>query len=264
MERALGPQLDGWLKAHYFKFGLRWTELAQEESGGLGLGLTIAFALCLLLWWRGGRRRSGRAESAGLAGWQRRAWWTWLAISFAVIGSKLGAGVPRVWRVCAALVSASVIPAVLLTPSRPLVPPRVLIKLARDCRLKPSALERLETTYDVYARRADPFGPIRASWPADEKVIGLVSDGSEPTAGWWMPYGSHRCVYLMSDEAIAAARREGVRYVVVEDSIARRFLHTDTQGWLQAHHATRLREWDLKLLAAGTPEHYTLARFDGG
>src|SRR5581483_8638045 len=248
LEQAFGARFRAWLLREYPKFNPGWTELPKEEDGGLGLGITLALCVAAAVHWSNRRAGSAGRHVGALLLWQRTAWWCWLAISFAAVAAKLGTGsaFPRnllpwfpvvlaplvgcigtasvarsaVWRVCAVLASLSVVPALLLTPSRPVISPVILEGFARKCGLGSESTERLRVTYDIYAHRADAYAEIRKAWPAGERVIGLVSDGSEPTAGWWKPYGTHSCVYLMSDAGVDKARREGVRYVVIEDSIA--------------------------------------------
>src|SRR5207302_4764386 len=96
----------------------------------------------------------------------------------------------RIWKILAPLASLSALPALFFTPSRPLVPPSILLEAAVRVGINPARVERLHVVYDVYGRRADPFAMFRDALPVDAKVLGLVSDGNEPTSSWWKPYGS--------------------------------------------------------------------------
>jgi hypothetical protein len=168
----------------------------------------------------------------------------------------------RLWRACAPLVSLSVLPAILLTPSRPLVPPQMVIWLARSAGASNASLARIEAVYSVYASRADPFAELTRELPPEERTLGLVTDGAEPTASWWKPYGSHRCVYLLSEAQTDAARRTGVRYVVLQELGCQRYFNTNAAGWLDLHHAQVVKTIEVKLFPGYPPFPYTLARLE--
>ncbi len=214
--------LPAWNHSHYGRFTLRLNELAQEETGGLGLGITVALLLMAALWWRA--RRAGKLTAARpqLPRWQRIAWWAWLGFAYLAVAAKLGTGdsFPRnllpwfplplapviafigceaaqrskAWRTLAPLAALSVLPAVLLSPSRPLIPAEFILNLSRAAGAAAAAQDRIRKVYETYAVRADPFAPLRAELPPDARVIGLLTQGGEATSAWWKPYGSRRCV----------------------------------------------------------------------
>jgi hypothetical protein len=237
---------------------------------------------------KAGRRPGG---SASLLPWQWTAYWTCLGIGLLVITAKLGTGpaVPRnllpwfplvlgpilaflghekcassrLWRVAAPVIFLSVLPALVLTPSRPLVPPRTLIDLAERAHLGAPALERLRTVYEVYAQRADPFMPIKAAIPPDAEVIGLVSDGSESTAAWFKPFGHRWPVYLLSAGEVDAVRSAGqVRYVVIKEPCCEKYFKMQPTRWLERFRARPIQSFEVRLFASRPPVRYTVARLE--
>jgi hypothetical protein len=292
MEKALGQGLDSWLRARYTKFSLRLNELPQEETGGLGLGITMVLIFNIALWCRCVKARGYPARKSRLLPWQKMAWWTWLGFCCLVLSARLGTGpaFPRnmlpwtplllapviaffdhggicrikAWRIATALAALSVLPALILTPSRPMVRAAPLFELAAKLGAPVQALERARVVYEVYARRDDPFAPLKSELPENVGILGLVSDGNEPTASWWKPYGRRRCVYLLSEDAVNSARKVGVRYVVIQEPACRTYFDTDPAGWMQTHQARPVASRDVKLLAAVPSFNYTLARFESG
>ena len=290
-EKGLDGGLASWLHAHYGKFTLKLSELPQEEGGGLGLGLTVGVILCLIWWARSRRTQAARpARCSPLLPWQWVAYWACLGLGLAAITSKLGTGpaVPRnllpwcplvlgpvlavlgrgkcassrIWRVAAPLISLSVLPALLLTPSRPLVPPRLLISLAERAHLGAVA-ERLRVVYEVYGQRADPFIAIRQAIPPDAEVIGLVSDGGEPTAAWFKPFGHRWPVYLLSAADVEAARTSGgVQYVVVKEGCCEQYFKMPTARWFERFRARPIKSFEVRIFAAKPPDRYSLARLE--
>ena len=169
----------------------------------------------------------------------------------------------RIWRTVAPLASLTIVPGLLLTPSRPLISPATLLKFAERGGLSPASLQRLKVVYAVYGHRADVFASFRKEWPPDTRIIGLISDGNEPTASWLKPYGSHRCLYLLSEAAVTKAREEGVEYVVLKEPSCLKYFNMDVTRWLEAHQAREIKALEARLVAAQPPVRYTLARFEG-
>jgi hypothetical protein len=292
LEHGLGGGLLSWLQSNYGKFTLRLNELPQEECGALGLGITLALIMNVALWLRLRAQRAGNLPvcKSELLPWQRLAWWGWLGFAGLVVFAKLGTGMafPRnllpwspfllapilavigreaiirslIWRRLLPLISLSVLPGIILTPSRPLIPQPMLLKLAQKSGLSNASLERLDVAYDVYAQRADPFTTIKRAWPEETRIIGLLSDGAEPTAAWWTPYGTHRCVYVLSEAGLSAARSEGVQYIVIAELSCQKFFNMDTARWLETHHARQIKAMDVRVVAGWPSIRYTLARFE--
>ena len=290
LEHSLGHGLDAWLQLHYAKFTLRTNELPQEESGALGLGITLALITSVILWAGRGKAGNVSALKFQILPWQKIVWWIWLGFAGLIISAKLGTGpgFPRemlpwlplllapviaffgcgrisrssIWRTLVPLISLSVVPALLLTPSRPLIPQFTLFKLAQKSGASTASLERFNVVYDVYARRANPFAAIKNELPPNIRILGLISDGDEPTAAWWKPYGSRRCIYLLSEAEVKAAREEGVQYIILKEPSCRQYFNTDTARWLETHQARPIKTVEIRILAAAPPVRYTLAQFE--
>jgi hypothetical protein len=206
----------GWLREKYPRFDVAWGELPSEEGSGLGLGLTVLAVASLF----GGR---GRSRAAGAPG---GGWWIGMAslvacvAYLAKVGSEASARLAspyypfilipwllafgndlvvrqRWWRVLAVLVALSILPAVILTPSRPLWPAQsVLDHLAS--KLPDNALvRRSRLVYEVYARRDDDVGVLKPLLPSDGRLVGYVPEDNGIEAPLWKPYGSRTIVDVL-------------------------------------------------------------------
>jgi len=288
LQKSLGPQVLAWISSHYEKFELKLNELPQEEASSLGLGITAALLVCFVLW----LRHRGQSRSPNRTGllkpWQFTAWWAWLLLSLLVVLAKLGTGqaLPRnllpwfpvliaallavfgtesvvrsrVWKVVAVCAALSVLPALALSPSRPLIPPRLLFGFAERCGVKPSATERMKIVYDVYAQRADPYTELRNTIPVSVKELALVTDGGEPTSSFLKPYGKRICRYLRNGAEVELARADGLDFVIIHEAACETYFGMNAQQWCQTFHAEMIKSSDIRIFAGQPPWRYVLVK----
>jgi hypothetical protein len=288
-EQRLGENFLTWMREHYDKFTMRLHEMPQEESGGLGLGVTAALMIAAGVWLRA-RNKIAPGAPPGLLRWQRMTWWGWFGFAVLVIAAKLGTGLafPRnmlpwiplalapvaaffgraplcssfLWRAGAPLAALSVWPAISLNPSRPLVPPSMILSIVERMHLSAGMQEQMQVTYEIYGKRADAFADLRTDLPPGTKVLGLVSDGSEPTVSYWKPFFSRRCVYLVTDAEMHAAPAKGVEYFIVADNSCLRYFGIHTDEFLAKYGAKEIKSVPVRMLVGWPAARYTLAKFD--
>jgi hypothetical protein len=203
-----------WLRQRYERFGIRWGEMAGEESSGIGLGITALAALSFFGGWNPKRSAADLGRWLGLAAY----------VAFAVYLVKMGSeAAPRLaapyypfllipllrariherlvrygwWRVLAALVALSIIPAIILAPSRPLWPAQaVLGRLA--ARMPGNALlTRSQLVYQVYGFRDNDIAVLKSLLPSDGRAVGYVPEENGIEAPLWKPYGSRTIVQVL-------------------------------------------------------------------
>ena len=194
--------------------GLR--ELPGEEGAGLGLGLTILFFLALFA--AIGSRPwaiTPPSPALGLA---------WLAtlISILIYSSKMAIGCPariilpalmflivgfsalpnhsqlvrsRLWRWASFFAMGSSLLVLILTPSRPLFPEGLMVKLAQKLSLPPSLNERIFNVYEAYGRRARAFSPLLTAVPPGTHILGYTG-GVALEAALWKPYGDRSIIFV--------------------------------------------------------------------
>ena len=288
VEQKTGESFLTWMRRHYDKFTMTLHEMPQEETGGLGLGITFAMLVGAGVWLLRRSKKPGGAPP-GLLRWQRMTWWAWFGFAVLAIAAKLGTGLafPRnmlpwyplalapmaaffgrvplakslVWKITAPLAALSLLPALALNPSRPLVPPSVTIRLAEALHLPSGIQGPIRDTYEIYAKRADVFADLRTDLPPDAHVLGLVSDGSEPTVSYWKPFGSRRCIFMITELEMRAARNQGVEYFIVADNSCLRYFDLHTDEFLAKYGAKEIKTVEIRMLVGWPSARYTLAKF---
>jgi len=222
-----------WIREHFPRFNPQWSEMASEESSGLGLGITLLAAASALA---AGFRRSEPQEKGTMT------WWlicggvgAWVV--FAVTLGSEAAGrlsapyyplllLPalrhsrltaiyhhRLWRFCGVGVAASVLPAVLLTPARPLWPAVQIVTEASTRHPDQPALARAAQVYATYASRHDFLAPLKPFIPAGTRAIGFVPTINDLEAPLWKPYGHWRVVEVTTaskDDPVIASLRGSI------------------------------------------------------
>ena len=204
------------LRQQYPRFILGWGELATEESSGLGLGLTILAAFSFLGIWS----KKPYRPAADWGRWIGLASYIALAAYLVKMGSEaasrlaapfypfilipfLRAGIydqftrRRWWRILATLVALSILPAVILTPSRPLWPAQSVLAWLSSKMPGNALLARSQRVYRVYAHRDKDVAPLKPLLPNDGRDVGYVRADNDIEAPLWKPYGSRRIVEIL-------------------------------------------------------------------
>lgn len=188
-------------------FGLR--ELSDEEGAGIGLGVAVLLLVSLgagLI-----TRMSGvismKALTFGGLSW----------IALLVLMGKFGNdGISRLiacyypvivipvlamrsqvllvrtswWKGIAVLCQLAVLPSIILSPPRPMLPINSIIDLAEHAHLVPALTERIRLVYLVYANRNDQLAIVREHLPPGVKTIGFAGTSDESEYSFWKPYGN--------------------------------------------------------------------------
>jgi hypothetical protein len=266
-------KVDGWLDRqlpaswrHLLEEGFprysgnHLNELPQEEAAALGLGVTlllltaIGATVCGL--GRAGSRRGAMAalSPVGLAAWVS-------AFFFMLkMGSEADARlmlpyyplviIPilllpaqnhllhfRAWRILLVLAALSVLPAVVLSPARPLWPAqKISERLARQHPGNPS-LQRLATVYSAYAGRNDALAPLRAGLPDGILKIGFFAGSNDTDYSLWRPFGSRQIEYLQTGAARPVLVPDDVEWIVIKRAAWTEAGGVPLETWAAQHHA---------------------------
>lgn len=206
---AEGPL--SWIKAGFADLRMTHPQLASEENSGLGLGVSAALVLGAAGGWR--HLRIKRLVSPGglvFAGF-------WFALLFFMI--KLGnCGAPRLvapyyvgliglplllmhsdkvfrqkwWRRCSLLLLLPILPALAMSPARPLLPVRTIVGILNDKGISTATLSRMGVVYEVYANRYDAYQSVRELLPENTTSIGFAGTSGESQYSFWLPVGTRR------------------------------------------------------------------------
>jgi hypothetical protein len=235
-------------------------ELPSEEGAGIGLGISLTLICALLAALlcpqklSAGKRFSvatfiGLAALVALMAYMTEMgseatgrlllpYYPLLIIPLLCLASQeklLRSKIWRAWLVAAAL---SVLPAIVLSPSRPLWPAgrwsQAWLQHQPDNRLA----QRVAAVYAGYGNRNDALRGIRNQIPDDARKIGLVAGSNDAEYSLWRPFGRRvvQCLRLHHDSP-GLLLPDDVEWIVVHvkewDSAA----GVPLPDWAAQHHA---------------------------
>jgi hypothetical protein len=235
----------------------RLNELPQEETAGLGLGVTLLLlaAMIAAIFEFTGKRSFPKMSLIGLA--------AWISILFFMLkmGSEATARlllpyyplaiVPILllpvqnhllrfpaWKIFTVLAALSVLPVVILSPSRPLWPAMSVSEwLVRHYPDKPVA-QRVAAVYFAYAHRNDALAPLRANLPAGVLKIGFFAGSNDADYSLWRPFGLRQVEYLQiaADQSIVSVPGD-VEWIVVKRAAWSEASNIPLETWAAQHRA---------------------------
>jgi hypothetical protein len=255
-------------------------ELPQEESAGLGFGLTILSFLALF------------------AGIVARPWKittpspalaiAWLAtlVSILIYSSKMAIGCPariilpalmflivgfsalpnqcwlvrsRVWRWTAFFAIGSSMLVLILTPSRPLFPQELMVKLAQKLSLPPSLNERIFNVYETYGHRARAFSPLLTAVPPGTGVLGYTG-GVALEAALWKPYGNRSIIFVPPSDLLENPQCPHPELLIASAYIIKKSTGLEPLEWIRKTGASILVQKEIIFLVRIGPELFYLLK----
>ena len=266
----------------------RLNELPQEEASGLGIGVTVLLlasaAACAL------RRRYPSDHRVSL----RRscpellvpfAGWIAVLVYMLKMGSEATArlmlpyyplaivpilwmpGQERLarccaWKIFAALAALCVLPAIILSPSRPLFPVQTITgSLARQ-HPESAGIQRFAVVYSTYARRNDVLAPLRAAIPSDVTEIGFVAGSNDTDYSLWRPFGQRKVVELRSTDGKTVEVPDDIHWIVIKRDLWPEYSNVPLQKWVADHHGQIVLSVPLVVLVGWGPQTWCLVQLD--
>jgi hypothetical protein len=248
-------RLQAILNEGFPRFGVGFRELPQEESAGMGIGITVIAMVSLVAALRSRFWKQGPSTP-----WARRQGlviglltWVALLVYMSKLGSEstsrliaayypllllpllLNAGqnllMRRRWyRALALCASAIALLAVILTPSRPLWPADRFFAWC-GARFPGNAfVERARTVFAVYRCRNDLFASLRRSIPDSVPVIGLIEGGDDAESSLWRPFGARRVMHVRERDR---PQDSNLHWLVVKNNVIGRGKPEDFEQWLR-------------------------------
>ncbi|HXE41923.1 MAG TPA: hypothetical protein VN516_02775, partial [Candidatus Baltobacteraceae bacterium] len=242
----------------YYLGGLN--ELPQEEAAGLGLGVTLLLLVSFFAAICGVGRRNGNSKIALKISFVALAAWISVLFYMFKMGSESAprlmlpyyplAIVPflllraqncllqfRVWKIFILLAALSVLPAIILSPSRPLFPAAHLSEQFAQSHPASAAAQRLFSVYSTYAHRNDSLAPLREHLPDGVEKIGFVAGTDDTDYSLWRPFGDRQVVYLQNEIKNSAAIPNDVEWIAVKRTTWHEFSDLPLEEWAAQHHA---------------------------
>jgi hypothetical protein len=255
-------------------------ELPQEEGAGLGLGLTILSFLALFAaigtrpW-----KITPPSPALGIA---------WLAtlVSILIYSSKMAIGCPariilpalmflivgfsvlpnqcwlvrsRLWRWSAFFALASSILVLILTPSRPLVPHGIMVKLAQKLSLPLSLNKRIFNVYETYGRRARAFSPLLIAVSPGTRVLGYTG-GVALEAALWKPYGDHSIIFVPPADLLKNPQCPHPELLIASAYTIKKSTGLEPLEWIRKTGASILAQKEIIFLVRNGPELFYLLK----
>jgi len=237
----------------------RPNELPQEEVAGLGLGITalLLLAVATAIACPGKNLPAILTiSSTTLVGYA-----AWISVLFYMLkmGSEATARlmlpyyplaiVPilllpaqkwlqqfRAWKILAVGAVLCVIPAIILSPSRPMFPLAALTRFVQN-HPQSSTIQRLATVYSTYANRNDSLAPLRTGLPAGVKKVGYLAGSNDTDYSLWRPFGEHQVVYIQDAVKNSTPLPNDVEWLVVKRVTWPEYSKLSLEDWAAQNHA---------------------------
>jgi hypothetical protein len=142
----------------------------------------------------------------------------------------------RMGRFCAVLAALCVLPALVLSPLRPLWPGQAVCQKLVAKHPHQHVFQRMADTYSAYAHRNDLLAPLRAVLPDDARRIGLVAGENDTDYSLWRPFGHRQVLYLNADPQPFLAHPESVDWLVVKAVYWPDFCKAPLEEWAKTNH----------------------------
>ena len=207
-----------WLEqAHWQFMGVHFGEMVYEGPAGPGFGLAFYVLFLLAAAALVKTTASAFASTENLPrAWRIAPWLAWIA--YAVYLAKLGSDhSPRIaaayyplllitllrWPrvaaverkkisgVLAGCAAATLIPVIILTPARPLIPIQTLARVTHN-----PAIGKIAEQYHFWDYLRDDLAPLREQLPPDANCVGFAGGFHDTAYGLWKPFGSRDIIEL--------------------------------------------------------------------
>ena len=227
---------DAQLRRSFPRFRLVLGELPQEDSAGLGLGVTLLLLGCAFVTayrWRL-REDPFRADGvpaavtaatvvailaymvkAGGEGTSRLLCPYYALLLPPFLGGAAASRLVRMpaWRCLAGIVAVTTAAVVVVIPARPLWPADVVLGKLADRWPSNAQLARAREVYAVHRARSDLLAPLRECLPENAREIGVIAGGDDSDMGLRRPFGHRTITYLLGPGSWEADTRN-LRWVV--------------------------------------------------
>ena len=142
----------------------------------------------------------------------------------------------RLWRWALALTALSILPALVLSVSRPLWPARSISEPLAHSHPENLLLRRLATTYAAYGHRNDLLEPIRSQLPPDAREIGFIAGNNDTDYSLWRPFGQRRVISLRQSDRHFLAHPEKTEWLVIKANEWPNICNVPLAEWAPANH----------------------------
>jgi hypothetical protein len=267
------------------RFVVGFRELPQEESSGVGIGITLIAIVSVVAALRFRRRNQPRSPDLARRLGLTIGVLTWVALL--VYMSKLGSEatsrliaayypllllpllsnpaqsilIRQGWYKALAICAGSIaLLAVILTPSRPLWPAGCFFDWAVDRFPESALMAHAQMVYTVYRSRNDIFAGLRRSIPESVAVIGLIEGGDDAESSLWRPFGARRVVHVLEASRIGESK---LQWLVVKNNVIDLDEPKVFEKWLRHTGGILIDQQSVTEKAGRGPEQWSVIHFPG-
>ena len=122
--------------------------------------------------------------------------------------------------------------ALVLEPSRPLIPATTIFSQAPPWASLSPSWERAHSVYQGYRGRHAVFAGIRNQLPKDARAVGFLNGGDDPVGTLWNPYGTLEVIEITPQDELPDLQTKGVRYCVAGERGVRELASLGLNEWV--------------------------------
>jgi hypothetical protein len=169
----------------------------------------------------------------------------------------------KLWRLWLVLVALSVLPAVVLSPARPLWPAQKLSEKWLQTHPDSRLAKRVAAVYSGYGNRNDALAPIREHVPLSAKKIGLVAGSNDAEYSLWRPFGQRvvQCLRTQRD-APGLILPDDVEWIVVHNKEWAYAAGMPLSDWAAQHHAQIVTNIPIVIFVSHGADDWCLLRLE--
>ena len=261
------------------RFSVIFGELPQEESAGVGLGITVLVLMTVAFAWRhwGFGKINRQVLNVGALAWVA------LLAFMLKTGSEHTARllapyypllllpalslpgvedlVRRRWHEnCARVVGVFVAVTLILTPARPLWPGEKVLGWLCQAFPHNGQLTRAREVYAVYRQRNRLFDPLLRFVPDSVNTIGFIGGWEDAEGPAWQPLGRRKVVRLETNDLLETASLE---WIIAKNSRVAQS-PADFGNWIHQHGGEVVAERAITSTFQTGPEQWSVLRFKKG
>jgi len=120
---------------------------------------------------------------------------------------------------------------IVIDPSRPLWPAKVLLSNSTSPQFLEKLRSRALSVYTNYGSRSDVFSPLRSLLPAAVSEVGFFNGGDDPVSSLWKPYGSLIVREVTPKDNFTSLQARGLNYIFAGERGLRENLSQTIEQW---------------------------------
>ncbi|HEU6449062.1 MAG TPA: hypothetical protein VFV23_11550 [Verrucomicrobiae bacterium] len=275
-DRLMPAPCRQFLREKFPRFYIGFNELPQEETAGLGLGITLLLLVAMI----SGLYQDKKCVSLsliGLAAWFAAlvymakmgseatarlmlAYYPLMAIPILLLPAQKRLARLRSWNIFAVLCMLSVLPAIVLSPSRPLFPAVQTSHWLLQHYPRNAAAKRFAGVYLAYAHRNDALAPLRAAVSDNAEKIGFIAGGNDTDYSLWRPFGKRQVVPLQKNSDGSLDVPNDVHWIIVKQKMWPNVNGESLEKWSADHHWEIVKSVSIVTLVSWGEEDWSVLR----